>query len=162
MQVLWISEARAMHRANCDAKERPSLCAIWTRTLMRRQLPNKYCEPPNEVNTFRTSKRKSKESADFGCQGTAHTRPLRSIVASHPSLDLAASQRLPLIKTNEQYRVRDAASRSRPAFAATRASEIHYDISSKSTLCICQSHHISLHKPNVRTKLWPKPHKKIP
>lgn len=37
------------------------------------------------VNTFRTSKRKSKESADFGCRDAAHTRPRGSIVASHPS-----------------------------------------------------------------------------
>lgn len=110
--------------APCDARERPSLRAFWTRTLMRRQLPNKHCEPPNEVNTFRTSERKSKESADFGCQVTAHTRPLRSIVASHPSLDLADSHRLPLIKTNEQYRVRAAASRSCCAPAAPRAAAL--------------------------------------
>lgn len=56
------------------------------------------------VNTFRTSERKSKESAEFGCQDTAHTRPLRSIVTSHPSLEPAAGRQRPLITTYELYR----------------------------------------------------------
>lgn len=60
-----------MHRASCG----PNRCyaAIRARTLMRRQLPNKHREPP--VNTVRTSERKSKESAHFGCHDTAHARP---------------------------------------------------------------------------------------
>lgn len=60
-----------MHRASRG----PNCCyaAIRARTLMRRQLPNKHREPP--VNTIRTSERKSKESAHFGCQDAAHTRP---------------------------------------------------------------------------------------
>lgn len=61
-------------RPEFDTRVRIGDCsAISARTLMRRRLPNKRCEPPNVMNTFRTSERKSKESADFGWQGDAYT-----------------------------------------------------------------------------------------
>lgn len=131
MQVFWISEIRALHRARRKGPSQASLRAIRTRTLMRRQLPNKHCEPPNELNTFRTSERKLKESADFGCQDTAHTRPSRSIVASHPSLDLANSHRLPLIITKERYR--------------------HTDVVICSLCLDCRMRHLSI----IPITLWP-------
>lgn len=66
------------------------------RVRMPRPLLNEHCVPP--VNTFRTSERKSEESADFGSRIAAPTRlprPPLSLVSpvTHPSVRHSCTNR---------------------------------------------------------------------